>query len=102
MGAAFTERRVAVGDEVMLYNRTRAKTLALAGPNVAVANSAAEAISRARHVLLVLSDASAIEAVLGQPAVRAVLPGRAVIQMATILPAESEALATASPPYSGV
>ena len=64
MGAAFTERLVAVGDEVMLYNRTRAKALTLAGPNVAVANSEDEAISRARHVLLALSDASAIEAVL--------------------------------------
>lgn len=95
MGAAFGERLAAIGDEVILYNRTRSKALALAGPNVAVADSVTEALSRATHVLLTLSDAPAIEAVLLQPAALAALPGRTVIQMGTILPAESEALAAA-------
>lgn len=95
MGAAFAERLAALGDEVIVYNRTRSKALALAGPRIAVADSVAEALNRTTHVLLTLSDAPAIEAVLLQPAALAALPGRTVIQMGTILPAESEALAGA-------
>jgi 3-hydroxyisobutyrate dehydrogenase-like beta-hydroxyacid dehydrogenase len=93
MGAAFADRLAAIGDEVTLYNRTPSKALALSGPRVAVADSVVEALSRASHVLLTLSDASAIESVLMQPGALAVLPGRTIIQMGTILPAESEALA---------
>lgn len=95
MGAAFAHRLSALGDNVTLYNRTRSKALALVGPRVAVADSIADAVSPATHVLLALSDAPAIRAVLLQPDSLAVLSGRTVIQMGTILPAESEALASA-------
>lgn len=95
MGAAFARRLAALGDEVVLYNRTRSKALGLLGPKVTIADSVAEALSRATHVLLTLSDASAVEAVLLQPPALAALSGRTVVQMGTLLPAESEALASA-------
>ena len=93
MGGALAQRLAATSNRVVLYNRTRAKALPLAGPNITVADSPAGALAHASHVLLTLSDWQAIEAVLLTAETRAALPGCTVIQMGTILPAQSAALA---------
>lgn len=92
MGRAIAERLHACGQQVIAYNRTRDKAQAVAAQGIAVADSAARAVAAADFVLLVLADAPAIQAVLSMDGVAAALPGRCVVQMGTIAPAESVAL----------
>jgi len=92
MGQPMAQRLAAIGHEVFVYNRTRAKAEALAGEGVRLAGTPAEAIGAAQCVLLMLSDAPAIRSVLLTGEAREALQGRAVIQMGTVGPAQSRAL----------
>ncbi len=85
-------RLLATGFEVVVYNRTPAKTASLAAAGAEVAASPAAAMAAAECVLLMLSDAAAIHAVLLSEAARAELAGKTVIQMGTIAPAQSRDL----------
>ncbi len=89
MGRPMAERLLAAGHEVTVYNRTREKAEALAASGASVAGSAQEAISEGEAVFLMLKDAGAIRDVLFDGD----LNGRTVIQMSTIGPSESVALA---------
>ncbi len=93
MGRAIAERLKACGHDVIVFNRTPEKAQALAPLGIAVAATGAEAVAGAEQVLLVLSDAAAIEAVVCAPAVKALLAGKLVIQMGTIAPEESQRVA---------
>ena len=91
MGLAIAERLVSCGNQVIAYNRTKDKTLPLARLGVEVASTPAEAVFRSRYVLLLVSDAAAIRAVLLDKPVLDAVRGRMVIQMGTIAPDESRA-----------
>lgn len=89
MGRPMAERLLAAGHEVTVYNRTREKAEALAASGAAVADSPQEAIGRGEAVFLMLKDAAAIRDVLFDGN----LDGKTVVQMSTIGPSESTALA---------
>lgn len=92
LGSAMAERLLALGHDVVVWNRTREKTESLRSQGVVVARSAAEAVQAADCTILMLSDAPAI---LGALSASQGLPNfqrRTIIQMGTIAPEESIAL----------
>lgn len=89
MGRPMAERLLAAGHEVTVYNRTRAKAEALAASGASVAGRAEEAIARGEAVFLMLKDAAAINDLLFDGN----LDRKTVVQMSTIAPRESTALA---------
>ena len=93
MGKPIAERLSVSGYTVTAWNRTAAKSRALSASGIAVAASPCEALSRSSHVMLLLSDASAIRDTLFSPAARAELAQRTIVQMGTIAPAESVQIA---------
>lgn len=76
---------------MIAWNRTPSKLATLQG--VDIAQTPTEAIAQAEVVLLLLTDISAIEAVLLTEAVKPQLKNRTIIQMGTIAPDESRQLA---------
>lgn len=92
LGQGVAERLHATGHTLTAHNRSIEKTLALRQLGVRIAPTAAEAISAAEAVLLLLSDAAAIHAVLFHPSTSRTLEGRTIIQMGTIGPAESRSI----------
>lgn len=92
MGQPMGLRLLQAGFPVVAYNRTVARASDLAAAGVTVHSAPAAAVAEADVLVLMLSDAAAIGAVLDDLPAGA-LDGRCVIQMATILPAESRALA---------
>ena len=93
MGRPMIRRLVQAGHPVVAWNRTASKAEPLRELGVRVAATAADAVTRAQVVVLMLTDAAAIRAVLLDGPVRGLLAGRTVIQMGTIAPSESRALA---------
>jgi 3-hydroxyisobutyrate dehydrogenase len=89
LGQGVAERLHATGHRVTAHNRSAQKTLALRQQGIRIAPTAAEAMSAADVVLLLLSDAAAIRAVLFHPLTSPAIDGRTIIQMGTIGPAES-------------
>ncbi|HEY9747128.1 MAG TPA: NAD(P)-dependent oxidoreductase [Allocoleopsis sp.] len=93
MGLPMAERLLAAGLSVIAYNRTSTKLEPLRQAGAAIAQSPVEVLQQADCVLLMLTDATAIQTVLLSPDARAALAGRTIIQMGTIAPAESCAIA---------
>jgi 3-hydroxyisobutyrate dehydrogenase len=98
MGRPMAERLLAGGYEVTVYNRTREKAEALAEQGAQVAGSAREALAAGDCTVFMVRDGEAVRDLLSEDgairdgAIRD-LGGRTVIQMSTIAPAESVALA---------
>lgn len=94
LGTAIGERLLARGFRLHVWNRRqeRAQTLVAAGAQLA--SSPAEAVAAGELVITVLSDGPITAEVLLNQAGTA-LPGRLVLQVATIAPAESRDLAIA-------
>lgn len=92
MGAPMAARVAAAGYPLTVYNRTRARAEPLAQSGAKVVDSPAKAISNADCVVLMLTDAAAIKILLLDEA-RTVLANRTIIQMSTIAPRESMAIA---------
>jgi 3-hydroxyisobutyrate dehydrogenase len=95
MGAPMAQRLLETGHRVSVWNRGPEKAIVLAAAGAQVAADPAAAVADAEAVVLTLGDAVAIRAVLLAEPVRARLPGKTVIQMGTIGPRESQALAQA-------
>ncbi len=101
MGTPIARRLLAKGHDVTVWNRTRAKAEALEADGALVAGSAAAAVAQSELVIVMLRDALAVRSALGlesgheaatdEP--RANLIYRTVIQMSTIAPTESLAIA---------
>ena len=89
LGQGVAVRLHATGHTLTAYNRSVEKTHILRQQGIRIAPTAGEAVSAADVVLLLLSDAEAIRAVLFDPATGRAIQGRTVIQMGTIGPAES-------------
>lgn len=96
MGAAIARRLLATGHRVVVWNRTPERGAALAGAGARVAATAAEAVAGAELVVVMLTDAAAVEEVLraAAPALRA---EAVVAQMSTIGPDEVRAVAERLP-----
>ncbi len=94
MGAPMARRLLETGHRVSVYNRSSERAAALADAGAHVAASPASALDAAEWVLLMLTDAAAIEQLLLEDALRPRLAGRRVVNMATIAPTEARALAT--------
>lgn len=83
------ERLLGFVPDLVVYNRTQAKTLGLKEKGAQVVNTPAEAVQAADCVLLLVSQAKAVQELILSPAVMPLLIGKTIIQMSTIAPAES-------------
>lgn len=96
MGLPMAQRLVAAEDVALwAYNRTESKLAPLRAAGVAIAHSVPELVQHCDVLILMLSDAPAIQAVLLSSEVRPLLANHTVIQMGTIAPSQSRAIATA-------
>ena len=95
MGAPMARNLAQAGFAVTAYNRTAAKAEALRGHGVAVAGSLAEAARGASVVITMLPDTpDVLAAVEGEGGVaESMAPGGVFIDMSTISPGETRALA---------
>lgn len=91
MGTAFARRLVETGHDVVVWNRTPAHA-ADAGKGGARVVTDLAALAASDAILLSLTDAAAVEAV-ADGLVAAGIEGRLVIDMSTLLPRESRAVA---------
>jgi 3-hydroxyisobutyrate dehydrogenase len=90
MGLPMAQRLVDAGHLLTVYNRTAAKLESLTGATIA--HSPQAAIADSDCVILMLTDASAIQTTLLSDAAIPHLTGKTVIQMGTIAPLESQAI----------
>lgn len=95
LGAPIVERLQACGEQVLAWNRTAEKARSLGPLGAIVAEHPAEAVREAEVTLTVLSDAAALREVLFTGRVAPAIRGKDIIQMGTIAPNESRALAEA-------
>ncbi|MEM8806379.1 MAG: NAD(P)-dependent oxidoreductase, partial [Cyanobacteria bacterium P01_G01_bin.38] len=93
MGAPMAVQLEKAGHQVTAWNRTQAKLEPLISEGIEIAPSPQAAIATTDALVIMLTDALAIEETLLNDEARAVLLGRTVIQMSTIAPAESKAIA---------
>lgn len=94
MGTPMAERlleQLSSGDSLTLYNRTPEKLVKLQQQGATIAASVPELLA-CEAVILMLSDAAAIRAVMLSDAAKPHLSGRTMIQMSTIAPSESRQL----------
>jgi 3-hydroxyisobutyrate dehydrogenase len=92
MGLPMAQRLLAANIELVAYNRTSEKLAPLRQAGVAIAQQPAEAIAASDCVILMLTNAEAIQSVLLSKACKQHLAGRTVIQMGTITPTQSKAI----------
>jgi 3-hydroxyisobutyrate dehydrogenase len=92
LGYPIARRLHEAGHRVTAWNRTPEKAEPLRAVGVEVVARPAQAVVSADVTLLVLADAVAIRSVLLAEDVAASLPGRTVVQMGTIGPAQSVAI----------
>lgn len=88
MGLPMAQRVMQAGYPLIVYNRTAAKAAPLLAAGATQAATAGEAVSAAGCVILMLSDAPAIEQVLFSNPPE-VLREKSIVQMGTIAPEES-------------
>ena len=95
MGAAIAQRLMEVGHKVSVWNRSAAKTKPLADAGAAVAATPAELAKGSEAVITILTDAAAIDAVYNGAAglLSGDVRGKLFIEMSTVRPATSVALA---------
>ncbi|MCV3240240.1 NAD(P)-dependent oxidoreductase [Mesorhizobium sp. ZC-5] len=91
MGTAFARRLIETGHQVTVWNRTPERTAQAADAGAGTATDLA-ALASCDVILISLTDAAAVEA-LAEGLVAAGIDGRLVVDMSTILPDESRAVA---------
>jgi 3-hydroxyisobutyrate dehydrogenase-like beta-hydroxyacid dehydrogenase len=92
MGSAFAERLLDAGYDLLLYNRSRERTEALAARGAAVAEEAADLAAAVDIVLTSLSDDHAFESVAAT-VVAAARPGTVLVDLSTVSPDASARIA---------
>ncbi len=98
MGHAFVDRFLSQGHKVSVFNRTPEKITDLADKEVTIYTSADDLISACNTIILMLSDADAINRLLqldNDGLVASKLQGKTILQMATISPSQSRQIAEA-------
>ncbi|MFJ2778097.1 NAD(P)-dependent oxidoreductase [Kitasatospora sp. NPDC087315] len=98
MGMPVATRLANTGYRVSVWDRTPARAAAFAGTGVTVATSPAAAAAGARAALVLVSDFEAVRAVISGPEGVAVGQPQVIVQMSTIAPHETLALAEGLPP----
>jgi 3-hydroxyisobutyrate dehydrogenase len=93
MGSEIALRLKRQGRDVICWNRSQANRDAAELRGLEPARTAAESVAASEMVILVLSDAAAITDTLFDPTDPVELHGRVLIQMGTIAPEESRAIA---------
>ncbi len=93
MGTTFAKRLAQQGFDISVYNRTLSKIAALADDGIEISNSPKKIIETSDYLLLMFSDAEAIDSVLFPENQNFNLAGKTIIQMATIAPEQSLQLA---------
>jgi 3-hydroxyisobutyrate dehydrogenase len=89
LGFPMAQQLCAAGVAPVVYNRTRAKAEPLQSEGATIAAHPAEVLAAATCIILMLTDAPAIRAVVLNDEVRPHLAQRTIIQMGTISPDES-------------
>lgn len=92
MGLPMAQRVLAAGFALTAYNRTPKKLEALQIAGAAIADSPAAVIAASDCVVLMLTNAEAVAAMLLSDQSRSGLAGKTMIQMSTIAPTESRQL----------
>lgn len=92
MGTAYARRLMETGHDVIVWNRTAAKTDAAAQAGARVASDVAELAQQADMILVSLTDAGAVGGVIDD-LIQAGIGGKLVIDLSTLLPAETRAIA---------
>lgn len=97
MGRPMALNLARAGTPLVVWNRTPGRCVPLRDAGAEVADSAAEVFDRARVVILMPADEAAVDAILarGTPDFAARVAGRTVVQMGTVSPEYSAALADA-------
>lgn len=95
MGQPMVGRLLHPGLSVVAFNRTASKLEPLQRAGVEIADSPQNAIAKSDCVIVMLTNAAAVQAVLLSEASRRELSGRTIIQMSTIAPSESRAIGEA-------
>ncbi|MET0050257.1 MAG: NAD(P)-dependent oxidoreductase [Candidatus Thiodiazotropha sp.] len=93
MGLPIAHRLMQKGHEVTAWNRGEMRLEQAKSEGVPIEADLLKAVNNNELLLLTLSDAEAIDAVLFSPSLEGHLQGKTVIQMGTISPDESRALA---------
>src|SRR5438874_1927032 len=95
MAAAMAQRLIEVGHRVTAWNRTPGKAKPITDAGATLAATPAELASAAETIVTILTDAAAIETVYGGPAglLASEVRGKLFIEMSTVQPASSVALA---------
>ncbi|MBD1934200.1 MULTISPECIES: NAD(P)-binding domain-containing protein [Cyanophyceae] len=94
MGQPMVKRLLEAKISVVAYNRTQSKLAPLRDAGAKIADSPQEAIRESDCVILMLTNATAIHDTLLSKASRQELKGRTVVQMGTISPSDSKAIAS--------
>ena len=92
MGQPMALKLLEGGLSVIAYNRTSSKLQSLQEAGATAVDSPESVLKEAECIILMLSDAKAIEEVLLAKNTVALLPNRTIIQMGTISPQESKAI----------
>lgn len=92
MGKPLAQRLLSAQLPVVVYNRTQSKLEALREAGAMVVDTPENAIASSDCIILMLSDAPAIEQVLLSENAKQQLKNRTVIQMGTISPSQSQEL----------
>ncbi|MEJ2455721.1 MAG: NAD(P)-dependent oxidoreductase [Candidatus Thiodiazotropha sp.] len=93
MGQPIALRLVHCGHEVVAWNRSPEPLQRAAEAGLSTEAELTRAVEQSEVIILTLSDAAAIESVVFDSAVLPLLQGRIVLQMGTIAPNESRAIA---------
>ncbi len=94
MGQPMVKRLLEAKISVVAYNRTQSKLAPFRDAGAKIADSPQEAIRESECVILMLTNATAIYDTLLSEASRQELKGRTVVQMGTISPSDSKAIAS--------
>ncbi len=92
MGLPMAQRLLDTNIELVVYNRTKAKSEPLRVAGAAIAEHPHEVIHACECVILMLTDASAIRSLLLSEVSQQQISGRTIVQMGTITPTESRAI----------
>lgn len=95
MGLPLAQRLHNAGLTLQVYNRTPARAQPLVEAGIPLAPSATALLQAADALILMLTDAEAIAATVLTDATTPHLVGKTLIQMGTIAPSESQAIAAA-------
>ncbi len=94
MGFPMAQRLLESGFRLNVYNRTRSKAIPLQKYGAEIAEHPRSIFQSSHAVILMLTDAAAIDQVLKHVSLRSANPAQTLIQMGTILPEESLRLAS--------